>query len=347
RGDLARTLGDEDGAIAPYVRALAFDPTDAEARTGRAFAKRARRQTADLEAELKQALLDLPTHAPAAEVLAELYDEANRPEAKEAWTVVARLVPLHRAARLALARLAGSEDPHGAIAAYEEAGKLEPLTKAQLTVLARLYRGVNDPEREKRALDQLVKLDPQDGAAWRRLAVIVEDRGEWKEAESAWSAVRGADENAADAWVALARIAERQDKLPKAVGLLADARRRNIPGASEELARVRTACGVAGKPVSGSDMTALYRAVSAGLDRLRETRLTTSPELKGRLKARIVLDGTRAKQVDVVENSTKDPFLEAHLQLVLSEATWPKPKSGDGKRFTLAFDVPSAVEEKP
>jgi tetratricopeptide (TPR) repeat protein len=347
RGDLARALGDEDGAVTHYVRALALDPKDAEARTGRAFANRARRQADDFEAELKQSLSDLPTHAPAAEALAELYDESNRPEAKDAWTVVARLVPQHRAARLALARLAGTEDPQGAITAYEEAGKLEPLTKAQLTVLARLYLGVRDPEREKRTLEQLVKLDPMDAAAWRRIAAIVEDRGEWKEAEAAWSAVRGADEGAADAWLALARLAERQEKLPKAVALLSEAKKRRVHGATEELARLRTACGVAGKPVTGTDMTALYRAVSAGLDQLRETRLPTSPELKGRLKVRIVLDGLRAKQVDVVENTTKDPFLEAHLQLVLSEATWPKPKSGDGKRFTLAFDVPSAPEEKP
>jgi tetratricopeptide (TPR) repeat protein len=347
RGDLSRSLGDEEGAIAHYVRALALDPKDAEARTGRAFAKRARRQTDDLEAELKQALADLPTHAPAAEALAELYDEAGRPEAKAAWATVAQLVPQHRAARLALARLSGSEDPQGAITAYEEAGKLEPLTKPQLTVLARLYQGVNDPEREKRTLDQLVKLDPQDAAAWRRIAAIVEERGEWKEAEAAWSAVRGADDGAADAWLALARVAERQEKLPKAVALLTDARKRAIPGAAEELVRLRTACGVSGKPVTGSDMTALYRAVAAGLDQLREARLSTTPELKGRLKARIVLDGTRAKQVDVVENGTKDPFLEAHLQLVLSEATWPKPKGGDGKRFTLGFDVPSVAEEKP
>jgi tetratricopeptide (TPR) repeat protein len=66
RGECALAAGDADVAIAHFVRALALDPKDGEARTGRAFAKRARHQTDDLEAELKQALADVPTHAPAA-----------------------------------------------------------------------------------------------------------------------------------------------------------------------------------------------------------------------------------------------------------------------------------------
>lgn len=342
RGHLYRNAGELLPAVREYQNALRIDPADADARTGAALAKRALQSVDTLESELKRSLSDVPTLYDAAEALATYYDEQDRPQdAQGAWTRVAELMPKNRSARLALARLAGDQDPSSAITAYEEAAKIQALTKGEQQSLARLYQKVGRTDDEIKALQQLTKLDPKDAAPLRRLAAIYEGRKDLPNTEAQYNALRALDGKDTQALVGLARVAEKRMMLRSANELYKEAAAAGEAKAEGDVKRLRDAFLMPAKPLAGKDLTTFYRNSLDSLEVMYVERLKVAPALKGSLRAKIVLDGEgKATSVDVVENTTSDPYLDAHLYYTLLEGAWPKLKANERKSFTLKFDLP-------
>lgn len=350
RGRLYRAVGDHAAAVREYQAALAIDAADSDARVGLALSRRALDPASlsdpALRAELERALRDLPTHYEAAEQLALLLDEQDRPaEARTAWERVEKLAPRNRGAKLALARLRGSDDPAGAIRAYEDAAKLQPLTLAEQKALARLYRDQGRADDEVRALETLTRLDPKDPAPWRRLAELHEKKGDQPAAERAWRGVLTLVDNDAAALYGLGRAAERASRIREALGRYRDAKAAGHERAARDLTRLSTECALPSKPLTGPTLTAFYRAVSASLERVYDKRAEQQPSLKGLVRVGIHTDGQgRALEVTVRENTLRDPFLEAHLYEVLQGARWPTLRADEPHRFTLTFDLPPVRE---
>lgn len=343
RGNLHRNLGNLALALESYEAALRLDETDADARTALALVKKQMTgKPGDLEAELKRSLADVTTHYESAEAIALLFDDEERSaEAKAAWIRVAELMPKNRAARLALARLAGDQDPAGAVAAYEQAAKIQPLTRAEQQSLAKLYQQVGRTEDEIKSLQALTKLDPKDVAPWRRLAAIYEARGDLPSMESTYNSLRALDGKDKQALIGLARVAERRLMLKQATELFREAVAAGDAGADSDVKRLRSSYLMPPKPLAGGNLTQFYRTALESLEGIYNERLKTAPEMKGTLRAKIVSDGEgKALSVDVVENTTGDPYIDAHLHYTLLEAAWPKLKAGERKAFTLKFDLP-------
>lgn len=342
RGNLYRTLGAWPLAVRDYATALRADPGDADARVGLVLARKGMGNLEGYEASMKKALGDLPTQYEAAEALALLYDEQNAvAEARLAWQNVAELMPKNRSAKLALARLAGDQDPTSAITAYEQAGKLQALTKVEQQALARLYQQVSRTDDEIKALQALVKLDAKDAVPWRRLATIYEGKADLPNMESTYNSLRALDGKDTQALMGLARVAEKRAQIRAALELFREALAAGEPTAQSDIQRLGEACLMPVKPLAGSTLTYFYRNVLDSLEKIFNKRLADAPAMRGTLKAKIVSDGEgKALSVDVVENTTSDPYLEAHLYYALLEATWPKLKPTDKKSFTLKFDLP-------
>ena len=342
RGDLYRHLGDLGLAVRSYQIALGADPRDPDAEVGLALAQEATGSDPDYEAQLGQALQDLPTEYDAALALAELYDQQNRSaQAKAAWERVAQLAPGNRAAKLALARLAGNASPNDAITAYEEAAKLKPLDKNEEGTLAKLYRQVGDTASEVKSLERLTKLDPKNVAPWRRLAEIAAQKGSLPEMETYNRSILALSPNDAQAFRGLATVAERRGKLEEALNLYRKALAGGDTAAQADLDRIRQSCLVPAKAISGYSLTSVYRKASDALVKIYNQRLTVAPALKGSVAAKVHLSREgKALTVDIVENTTNDPYIEANLAEVLHDAAWPRLKARDHDTFTLTFNLP-------
>jgi len=344
RGNLYRNVGEHNLALRDYDTALRFDPADADARTGRALSRKALGQAKDLNTELERALQDLPTQYEAALELAQLYDSGgNVRAARSAWERVEKLAPKDRGAKLALARLRGDDDLGGAIKAYEEAGKLQPLTKPELESLAKLYRQMGGrSEDETRTLETILKLDTKELGALRRLAELAETSGNIERMETRYKAILNVVEKDAAALYGLARVAESRTNFREAIGLYAAARDAgDVERSSADVGRLLAACFVPEKPLTGRDLTGMYRAVSASLEKVWEKRKADNPALEGSIKMKIENDGEgHATKVDLVDDGLKDPVLEAHLYYVLIQGAWPKLGPKDPRKFSLKFDLP-------
>lgn len=344
RGNLYRNVGEHLLAIRDYDTALRFDPTDADARTGRALSKKAMGQAKDLRDELERAIVDLPTEYEAALQLAQLYDSGgNARAARSAWERVEKLAPRDRTAKLALARLRGGDDLAGAIKAYEDAANLQPLTKPELVSLAGLYRQMGGKsDKEVQTLETILKMDPKDMDALRRLAELAEASGDLDKIEMRYRAILAQNDKDAPALYGLARAAEKRENLREAIGLYAAARDAGeAERAAADVGRLLAHCFVPEKPVTGKDLAGMYRAVAASLEKVWEKRKADKPSLEGSLKMKIENDGEgHATKVDLVDDSLKDPVLEAHLYYVLLQGVWPKPGPKDPRKFSLKFDLP-------
>ncbi len=342
RGNLYRNLGEDQLAVRDYATALRADPTDGDARVGLALARKALGNSQGYEAQLKAALASVPTQYEAAVALAELYDQENdAPRARAAWEEVARLAPKNRSAKLALARLAGAKDPSSAIKAYEAAAKLEPLDKNEEGALAKLYQLVGRTDDETKALTRLTQLDPKDLAPWRRLAAIAEQKNSLPAMEATYKSILAIDGKDAAALTGLAKVAERRAQLLEALDRYREALAAGSPTAAADIARLRRSCLVPDKPVEGGTLTTVYRRALDVLEKIYDQRLTEAPAMKGSISAKVHLSRVgKALTVDLVTNTTNDPYIAVNLVEVMRDAVWPKLKPHDHDTFTLKFELP-------
>jgi tetratricopeptide (TPR) repeat protein len=337
RGDLHRRLGDFAAAERDYVVALRGDPTDADARVGLALAKRAQGQTETLRSELEQALRDVPSHYEAAETLALLLDETNDPQALSAWERVAELSPRNRTAQLGIARLKASTDPAGAAAAFERASRGGPLTKTELEGLAKIYRLLNQPDDEIRALQSITKLDAKDTNALRRIAEIYAAKSEWNSAETALETLLGIAPNDAEAVIFMGRAAERRAQFRKAIEYFRRAQKIGSPAADKEVARISNDMLLPKKPIAGKNIDEFYANVMESLKRIYAKRLHDAPRLKGVIKLRIENNGRgQITDLEVSENELNDPWIEAHLYYAVLDSKFPPY---DKRKFALPFEL--------
>lgn len=340
RGDLYRRLGEHEQAIRDYGIALRADPTDADARTGLALSRRALGNTAEYEADLTRALTDVPTHYEAAESLAQWYDEQSQlAPARKAWEHVEKLAPRNRTAKLALARLRGDVDPAGAATAYEDAAKLQPLTKVEQEALAALYRKLRRTDQEIESLRTLTKLDPGGLGPWRRLAEIYNDTANATELESVYRSILGIDPQDVPALMGLAMVAEKNTRILDALGFFERARLAGSTASEAEIARLVEACMLPAEPIAATNLNRYYRLLSESLEKIYDRRREAVPGLKVLLKIRITTDGAgKATGAEIVEDTLNDPWLEAHLVHVVRASRLPKLDAGRG--FVLDFDLP-------
>lgn len=346
RGNLYRAVGEWNLAVRDYATALRGDPLDADARVGLALARKRLNNVQNLRQELEKTLVDLPTQYEAAEALALLLDEEGKlAPARSAWERVETLAPKNRAAKLALARLRGDEDIDGAIVAYEQAGKLQALSKIEQESMGRMYRKVGRSDDEVKSLLLLTKLDAKDLAPWRRLAEIYEVKADQPALEGAYKSILALEPKNALALAGLARLAEKRVQLRQAIEYFREALAAGDAASEAEIQRLTELCQIPVKPLAGTNLTSFYRAVSDSLDKLYVKRLVEVPRLKGYLKVGIQTDGLgKALAIDVKENTLNDPWLEAHLYYALLEAAWPKLKATEPRKFNLTFDLPPIKE---
>jgi tetratricopeptide (TPR) repeat protein len=342
RGNLYRAIGEHPLAVRDYQTALRADPADADARVGLALSRKALGQTQGLREELERALADLPTQYEAAESLANLLDSlAQVRAAREAWERVEKLSPRNRGAKLALARLRGGEDVDGAIRAYEDAGKIQPLSKVEEETLARLYRQRGRTDDEARALTTITKLDPKDLGPWRRLSEIAEASADLSRMEEVYNNILAIDPKDTLSLFGLGLVTERRALVRLAIEKYREAAAAGHPTAGGDATRLITASLVPDKPLAGATLTDLYRKISESLEKAYEWRRKEAPKLKGNLKVRVQTDGEgKVLALDVTENSLNDPWLEAHLYYAMQQAAWPKLKPTEPRKFSLNFDLP-------
>lgn len=346
RGNLYRALGEHALAIRDYQTALRADPTDADARVGLAVSRKTLGQEQPLRQELERALFDVPTHYEAAETLANVLDSMGQVQAaRQAWERVESLSPRNRAAKLALARLRGGDDVDGAIRAYEEAGKLQPLSKGEEETLARLYRQRGRTDDETRSLLQVTRLDPKDLSPWRRLSELAEASGDLTRIEEVYNSILALDPKDVMALYGLGVVAEKRAQIRQAIERFREAAAAGHATAGDDATRLVLASAVPEKPITGSTLTSFYRNVSDSLEKAYAVRLKEAPKLKGNLKIRVQTDGEgKALALDVLENSLNDPWLEAHLYYAMLQGVWPKLKPSEPRRFSLNFDLPPMKE---
>lgn len=344
RGLMHMNFGEYEEAAAAFDRALQVDPGDVDARVARALSRRALGDDSNLRAELERALRDWPTHYTAAVDLALLLDSAGDPGALQAWERVASIAPKHRHARLALARLRGQSDIAGAISALEEADALAPLQPTELTQLVELYRTAGRVDGEITALRRLISSSAVEPTHRHRLARLLEQQGDLEGAERTWRAVLELDGTDGEAHLGLGRVLESSDRIREAIESYGAALDTGMATAATEVQRLRRACLLPSRPIRGRSLTHLYRVVSSSLEKLYEQRKDDARLSQGVLRARLTTTtrGT-VSDVEVLENSLGDPWIEAHLYLLLRDATWSR-NANDPRRFTLTFDLPPVRE---
>lgn len=340
RGLMHMNLSEYEAAVESFDRALAMDPTDADARVARALSRRALDDDSSFQAELERALRDWPSHYLAAVDLALWIDAKGDPAALAAWERVAKLAPRHRHARIALARLRGHTDVAGSILALEEAAHISPLEPSELTQLVGLYRRAGRADDEIPALRRLIGLTPNEASHRLRLAELLEQQGDAEAAEPAYRAVLELDAQNGAAHLGLGRLLERSARIREALSSYRAAREAGEPRASAEEKRLAEACLLPSKPLRARSLNHLYASVSDSLDRLYQRRLRDAPMLKGTVRARLQANARGGiVDVEITGNTLNDPWLEAHLHFLLRDAAWTRA-DGDPQRFTLSFDLP-------
>lgn len=327
-GDVARVKKDWALAEEKYRAALAISD-DPFAHAGLGLTLAAQNKNDAALVELKKAIAQQPEQPAALATLIKLSTELKDPEAVVAAQALADLRPKDRDARRMLADLRferGEKDV--AVKEYERLIRLGADGEIYRRV-ATLYRELGDTDGEERTLQSLAAMEDKSTEHNLRLAEIKLARKDYEGAEGQWLEVLARDPKKLEARENLAKL-----KLELGQPHLAlEEYRLGLAAAPtdarfvEAVAKLEKDFKLPRTPPKGKTVNHVFWAVQWTLGKFYDERRAANPALEGKfkLKARVSADG-KATQIDVVEDTLKDPLLLAHAYFGLRDAEYPKQK---------------------
>ncbi len=327
-GDLA-AQGDQPGeAEALYRQAIAIAP-DPLAQTGLGLALLKAGKSAEATEALKASTHAYPEQPAALTALVPLLTAAKDPAVLETASALCELRPKDREARTLLANLKlESGDKAGAIKEYEKAVRLGNPEPATLTRLASLYREQGSADEEERVEQSLASLEASVADHNLRVAELRAAKHDLRGAELQYLEAIKRDPKLTSARLALAKLQHEAGLDYQAVEQLRAAKA-NDPSNTEvsaQLDPLESSFKLGKHPLRGN-VNGIYWALTASLDKLYAERRAARPALAGKIKLRAkVAETGRATEVEVIEDTVKDPVLVGHLYFGLRDAEYAERK---------------------
>jgi tetratricopeptide (TPR) repeat protein len=338
-GDLSRAEGNLEQAEAHYRQALALHP-DAEAWAGLGHVLLEAGKRDEARAAFTEAVTVWPEQPVVLRELVKLAQAAGDTAAAAQWTEKRlELNPRNAEARLTLAELRlGAGQKAEAVKEFERAMRLGATTPEVVSQVAALYRELEDPEGERRTLEQLAGMDRQAFDHPARLAELAIARGDLQDAEAQLQEAVERAKDRSSLHVRLARLRMMRGQPLEALEAYRAAQaalQDRVPGAQDEAAALSQQLRVGATPVSGS-VDRIYGRVAAGLNAFYRERLKASPALAGELTLRVRVDEQGAvRGVDVLKDTVGDPLLAGHAYFALKDAVFPRQKREPVFEFVL------------
>ena len=344
QADAARLAGQHDAAAALYRQALqaADDPA---AHAGLGLSLLAQGKAAEARVELNRGVDAWPSQPDALAALAALATEdKDAPAAMKRYRQILDLSPRDRRARRAVADLAFSAgDKEAAGVEYlrlVEDGDTDPEVFRRLGTMVEQVRNAPNAER---VFFKLADLEPTSPEPYYRLAELAEAQGDLARAEKRLASAAGRAPQDPIPVLRLARLRAKREQYADALESYREAQALgSLPAeAAGEVAALTAKLMLPAAPAKGS-LDRIYTQVSASLNALYAERVKEAPDLAGALKLRVKVGGDgRAQEVELVEDTVKDPLLAGHAAFALRGAQYPKQK----REPLFEFELRQAVKK--
>ncbi len=335
---LHRLEGDEASAREALGKVVEELPSFADAHYELGSLMHASSDLQPARERLERAVSLDPGHVRALRELGEVRVKlGQRDEAIGAYRAAVAVARDDRALQRALAGLLEEKgDLRGATLAYE-AALSDPPDVSILRAVAALHQKLGDAPAETAFQKRVIKADPKDVAAHRRLAELELAAGNRDAAEAEYRAALAASEEDGAAHLGLARLLKNKGALRDALGHLRAAFAGGMAEARAEVAALEKELEVPRPPLRASDVNVLYREAFVGLRKFYKARLANRPGLAGKLGVKVTVDEEGAvREAQMVEDTIRDPALEAHLYWALRDARYPAGTRDYTFRFELS-----------